>query len=220
MEKSFVLFLVANFNNLSDYIAEFLSENLTKIVSGLLLPVCFKTLSKAYNKLKFQISLKNQETFNKKKALIDEICTKIKYQVNASRVLFMLCHNGTVTYNNLHLSRMTCISESIQHSVVSIKDTIQNVMMDDSPDYVKYFKKHKIFFINDVEAMSDEDIMKSRFKNNGVESFFVGIISQKDSAIGFLRIEFCKKKNHKLSDRENILSILTQASTEIYQVLK
>jgi len=192
-------------------------ENFYKLIALGIMFLLKKSIFRVIDYIKFYTRLRNYNDTKEKEDKIQSICDNIRYHFDASRVLYLATHNGTITYTNLHISKITCFVESLGHGIAPIKNQIIGKLI--SKTYVDYFIKHKSLHYNDIDLVEDEDLQIT-FINRGVQSFFIFMVSKKDMPLGFIRIEFCHKKNHSKETIDNILTTLEKEAKNIYQIIK
>lgn len=198
---------------------ELLYDNGIKILAVSVSFLLRKTFVKAWNKYKFYVNIEKSRDTQIKLHRIDRICDKLLFNLEASRVIFMHIHNGTVTKTNLHLLKLTCLNESCNENIPEIKNTIVNAPIETSSKYISTFLEKGYLYYNDMTTF-DDDRLRAKFSMAGVKSFFIVMVSIRDVPLGFLRVEYCDKDNHKQEFIDKILTDMTNESKKIFLILK
>ena len=213
-------FMHSFFKNLSlTSFIDLVSENLSTILVVMLAPVIQKTVVKTFNKINFRIRENQFHRYKRNIDKIEKICYRVLNKLEADRVVFMVTHNGDITYTNMNLAKLTCLCEAKNDGIESSKDKIFNKLITNFNDYVTFFINHKIMRCNDIDHFIDDDT-KYEFINRGIKSFFVVMVTRKEVPLGFLRVEFCFKKNHTPEEILKIEEMLNLESKKIYSILK
>lgn len=193
-------------------------DNAIKILAVSVSFLLRKTVYKAWNKYKFYVNIEKVRDSQIKLHRIDRVCDRLLFTLGASRVLFLHIHNGTVTKTNVHLLKITCLNESCEDNIQSIKHTIVNSNSETCNKYVNVFLEKGFLYYNDI-ALFDDERLKTKFSMDGVTSVFVVMASIRDVPIGFLRVEYCGAKNHSQEFIDKILANMTIESKKIFLIL-
>lgn len=199
--------------------SEFIASHIFKILGFLLAPFLKEITLRLIDK--FQFSLKTNQFKRYKKSIkdIENICYNARHILDADRVTFIVVHNGTITYTNIHLAKISALVEVCSNGIASFKHETQNKIIENFEEWTDYFKNHKVMICNDIETFPD-GLIKDEFEHRGIKSFFVLMIAKNEIPLGFIRVEYCHKKNHSQDVINTAINLLELKEKKLWKALK
>ncbi len=126
---------------------------------------------------------------------------RLKEMMGADRIQVYEFHNGMHYANGRSALKTTCTYEACRYGVNSCINILSGLPLSCIPNFIKKLLNDGEMYIKDLEEIKESMPSTYSFKKSmGISSFYdVVITNQNNEPIGFVAVQFCDGKEHKVN---------------------
>lgn len=154
-------------------------------------------------------------------AKVHNICDRLLFKVDASRVLILELHNGNAGEGGLPFAKATCTYEALNFDVIPVANQYDGVNLSLIPFADVMFKEG--YWCGDAEDLMNIDkSLYYRLMSNGTEHFAACLIRGVDKPLAIMFVSFpvskpehnCDEIHHHINRAALELALLIEMSNE------
>ncbi|MFD2200767.1 PAS domain S-box protein [Shivajiella indica] len=123
---------------------------------------------------------------------------------------------------NYDFENLTCSNthEWCEEGVEPQIKILQDVPLDEIPDWVNTHKNGETLIVYDVDGLEDDSFLKSVLEPQGIKSLITIPLMDDDKCIGFIGLDFVKNKHQYSSLEEDLLKVFAEMLASVKKKFK